>query len=282
MDATELQSYEFQLSQVNDALSADPNNAELKTLHEELTNLITLTRELVSQQTAEAQAAKAASSSPHAGSSKLPSTSAKSRDESPRGESSNLRSTATEKEVRKYAAGEECMAKYQADGRWYPARITSVGGSAANPVYSIVFKGYNTTEMVTSASLKPLARPSGPGAGTGSSDAASNTPVTKAGIVKRGASTLTPEEEAERERKRKRNEKKTERSQGKDQAALEKQSTWQKFAKKGAKKGYSIAGTSGKSMFRTPEDPLARVGVVGAGKGMTPGESRKRHVYEED
>jgi survival-of-motor-neuron-related-splicing factor 30 len=126
-----------------------------------------------------------------------------------------------------------------------------VGGSAANAVYSIVFKGYNTTEQVSGSALRP-ARPDAPSA------SASTSASTSTAGLKRGQPLLTLEEEAERERKRKRNEKKTERSESKTAAAKEKATSWQKFAKKGAKKGYGIAGAEGKSMFKTPDDPLAR------------------------
>lgn len=70
------------------------------------------------------------------------------------------------------------------------------------------------------------------------------------GVVK-----LTPEEEQERERKRRRSEKKAERTASKTAEANAIQNTWQKFAKKAEKKGTL---KTDKSMFKTPDDPLAR------------------------
>jgi survival-of-motor-neuron-related-splicing factor 30 len=141
----------------------------------------------------------------------------------------------------------------QGDGRWYPARIVSVGGSATDPRYSVLFKGYDSTEILTSESLRPLKN--APGShGTSSSSAGQ----TAGSANKRSASTTTkisPEEELERERKRKRSEKKAERSANKSAEANAIQNSWQKFAKKAEKKG-TLKGD--KSMFKTPEDPLAK------------------------
>lgn len=58
-----------------------------------------------------------------------------------------------------------------------------------------------------------------------------------------------------------------------------KQATWQKFAKKSEKKGVHIAGTAGTSIFKTPDNPLGRVGVTGSGKGMTEVASRGKHKF---
>ena len=69
---------------------------------------------------------------------------------------------------------------------------------------------------------------------------------------------LTKSEEEERERKKKKNEKKVETRVQKAKEQNEKQATWQKFAKKSEKKGIHIAGVSGTSIFKTPENPLGR------------------------
>jgi len=58
-----------------------------------------------------------------------------------------------------------------------------------------------------------------------------------------------------------------------------KQATWQKFAKKSEKKGVHIAGVSGTSIFKTPDNPLGRVGVTGSGKGMKEVASRSKHKF---
>lgn len=212
MDKADLETYQVQLSQVELALSSDPDNAELASLRSELQELITLTQAALSQ-------AEAPSSSRTDGSRKP---------------------TATIP-AHSWSAGDECLAKYSEDGAWYPARITSVGGSTDNRVYSIVFKGYNTTELVKAFEIKPLPA-------NYSSTAPSSSNKRK----------LSKVEEEEREKKKKKNEKKLEVKAAKAKEQTHKQATWQKFAKKSEKKGVHIAGVSGTSIFKTPDNPLGR------------------------
>ena len=214
MDKTDLETYQVQLSQVELALQTDPDNTELSSLQSELQELISLAQEAIAQ-------SEAASSS-RVGPS---------------------RKSASSTPAFSWAAGNECLAKYSGDGSFYPARITSVGGSAENPVYSIVFRGYNTTELVKGSEIKPLPQ-----------NHQEKTPTVS------NKRKLTKVEEEERERKKKKNEKKLEVKAAKAKEQLAKQATWQKFAKKSEKKGVHIAGVAGTSIFKTPDNPL--------GKGM--------------
>ena len=59
-------------------------------------------------------------------------------------------------QTKHFAAGDDCLAKYSGDGQWYPARITAVGGGESNRVFSIVFRGYNTTELLKAHEIKSL------------------------------------------------------------------------------------------------------------------------------
>jgi survival of motor neuron-related-splicing factor 30 len=43
------------------------------------------------------------------------------------------------------------------DGSFYPARITSITGSASKPVYIVTFKSYATTETLSAKDIKPIA-----------------------------------------------------------------------------------------------------------------------------
>ena len=124
-EKADLETCQVQLSQVEIALSKNPDDAELSSLRSELQEPIDLT------QTAQAEAAS-----------------------SSKAESSH--EAATTAPSKTWSAGDECLAKYSRDGGWYPARITSLLGSADNRVYSIVFKGYNTTELVKFAEIKAL------------------------------------------------------------------------------------------------------------------------------
>jgi len=156
------------------------------------------------------------------------------------------------------------LAKYSGEGQWYPAKVISVGGSGEKRMYSIVFKEYNNTELIEGSSLKSLP-PNYNASGPSSSS------------LKRK---LTKVEEEERERKKKKNEKKLEAKAAKAKEQMQKQATWQKFAKKAEKKGISIAGVSGTSIFKTPDNPLGKVGVTGSGKGMTPVHLQGKHKFQ--
>ena len=236
-------------------------------LRTELENLISLTKQLVEQQ-------QKSSSSHHAhagrgGTKTTASTTSSSLTSSVTLPSSSYTapaasssSVATDTHAYKFSPGEECTAKYAGDGKWYPARITSIGGSSTNPVYSIVFKGYNTTEQVTSTDIKPTKE---------NLDAAER---------KRTGRVLSEQEEAMQAKKKRKTEKWEAKKSDQQVKAKDKQQAWQKFATKGAKKGYAIPAATGKSMFRTPEDPLAKVGIVGAGRGMKETTQRSKHIYQ--
>lgn len=195
-----------QLSQVNEALAAEPDNAELTSLRDELANLIALTKQYEADQaTARAKAPKASSA------------------------------------THTFVAGEECLARHPTDGRWYAARILSVAGSVAQPVYSVLLPKQQTTHMLTAPDLRPRQV----------HDNASDAP-TPAYVAPKKAP-LTNEE---RERKRLKKAKKQEREAAKNREHDEKQSAWQKFQAKAAKKRYDVAGD--KSQFKTPDDPYAK------------------------
>lgn len=215
MDKADLETYQAQLDQVELALQSDPENTELASLKSELLELIELTKAAIAQHEAAASSSKA--------------------------EASRKAAQAAASHTKAFVAGDDCLAKYSSDGQWYPARVASVGGSPENRQYSVVFKGYNTTELVNASQIKPIppnyVAPAAPAA---------------------GKRKLTKADEEERERKKKKNEKKLEVKAQKAKEQTEKQQTWQKFAKKSEKKGVHIAGVAGTSIFKTPENPLGR------------------------
>jgi len=242
MDRKELETYQVQLSQVELALVSEPDNADLTSLRNELKELIALTEQSIAQAERRPPAPKA------------PSSGTEGR------KGSSLASSA-------FQPGDEVLAKYSGDNAWYPARITSVGGSDDHRVYSVVFKGYNSTELLQSSALKTL--PAGHG---------QNSAGPSSGIGgKRKA-----DEDADKERKKKKNEKKAEVRAVKAKEQSNKQASWLKFAKKSEKKGTPIAGLAGTSIFKTPENPHGRVGVTGSGQGMTEYAQRNKHKYTAD
>ena len=122
-----------------------------------------------------------------------------------------------------FKAGDTCLALYHADRQYYPAKVTSVAGSDQHRVYSVIFAGYKSTELVQADEVKPVEQ-------------------------KRKVGELT-EEEKEKDRKRKKNEKKADTQQVKAAEQANKQQSWQKFAKKSTKKGVVIPGMTGQSKF---------------------------------
>jgi survival-of-motor-neuron-related-splicing factor 30 len=245
------------LSQVKLALAKEPNNTEYLNLKEELQSLIDLTKEYLSTQ----QPAAGSSSSSHTattttttttttgggatnaakqkpGQSDAASTSSSSRANgaTPSGRPAATAAAGAASHGVKFQTGDELLARYSGDGKFYPARITSIAGSDdTNLVYSVTFHGYSTTEMVAHADVKPLVDPK-----------------------KRERELLQSKEDEEKERKRKKYEKKAVTKAEKTAEQGAKQKTWQSFAKKGAKKGIVIPGVQGELYWSScaPSLPL--------------------------
>ncbi|GAA5825060.1 hypothetical protein JCM11251_006081 [Rhodosporidiobolus azoricus] len=263
MDAQELETYEYQLSQIKQALAADPGNEEMLTLKKEIEDLISLTKEYLGAQAAPAAStsASSATASPAPPAAAKPKTAASSSS-APASSSASAKST--------FKTGDNCSCRYS-DGKWYPARITHISGSADQPVYTVVYKGFDTPEVVTAQNIRAASKWD-----NGNEAAAAATAASE----KRKADAMS-KEDTEKERKRKKNEKKAETQKAKAEEQGARQKSWQSFAKKGTKKGIHIPGVSGESMFRSPDDmkPTAKVGVVGGGRGVTKTAERKRQTF---
>lgn len=214
MSQQDLETYQVQLEQVDEALKADPDNEEFQSLRSELNQLITLTEQAIA--VASASSASTAKKS-HKGVT-LP----------------------------VFTAGDECLAKWSKDDKWYPGRITSVGGSEEKRVYSVVFRGYQDIEVVNANAVKRL-----PPSQAGPHGVA---PSSTAGTKRK----LSKEEEEEREKKKRKNEKKLEVRAAKAAEQDQKKQSWQKFATKSAKKGVAVPGLVGTSIFKTPDNPHGR------------------------
>jgi len=266
----EIEAYEYQLSQVKLALEADPSNAEISALKSELEELISLTKQAAGI-SGQASSAPVASPAPSKAKGKAKETASPAPAAAASSSATSTKATGTPTPDRpKLSAGDECSAKYK-DGKWYPARITSVAGAADSPVYTVIFKGYTAPQTLAANQVRPVANSSS----HGSPDVSSST--VHALSAKRK---LTAEEiEKEKEKKKKKNEKWTETMNAKTQVTVQKKNAWESFGKKAAKKGVKIGGLEGKSIFRTPDNPTGRVGVVGSGQGLVPFEQRGKHKF---
>lgn len=221
MSADELEQFKYQLSEVTSALQKDPSNAELLSLKGELEDLVSL---LSASLPAQEPAPPAAKPKP------TPSASSSSAAPSP-----------APKPV--FRAGDDCSCRYS-DGRWYPARITQISGSTDDPVYTVVFKGFDVPETVTAQQIRAASKWDNGAEASRSAGAAGEKRKAEAGGGKL---------DDEKERKRKKNEKKAETQKAKAEEQGAKQKSWQSFAKKGAKKGIHIPGVQGAS---SPSCPL--------------------------
>lgn len=219
------------LSQVELALSADPSNAELQSLQAELTELIELSK------------AALAASQPAAGPSKpskptavKATTDDASPKRTPPTASASSSSAITAPAAPAWKVGDEILALYMADKQYYRAKIISVSGPPSAPLYTCVYSQYSDSPpvMLPPASIRSL-------------------PASK-----RKPTAEEEREERLQDKKKAKNEKWKEVKKSKNEEQIAKQDSWKKFGAKAAKKGTTIAGLQGKSIFRSPDNPLGK------------------------
>ncbi|KAL9621512.1 MAG: hypothetical protein Q9160_004042 [Pyrenula sp. 1 TL-2023] len=281
----------LQLESVQSGLQADPDNQELQSLKTELEELITLTETAIAElKPAPATAAPQKQSPP-------PLKEKWSKENHPAYQAGYRKPeppTPTVEESQQpttFSVNDNVSARWKSgDGAYYPARITSITGSKANPVYYVTFKNYGTTTETLKAkdikalntntsvtgSLKRKADGSLPGVASPSPNpnpsiisAAASVDPALASQLKKEPSKVSdgPTRPPKVARKVKANK---ELEAGKNK--------WQDFTNKG-KTGKS---TKKDSMFRTPEGVNARVGFTGSGQTMRKDPTRSRHIYQQD
>lgn len=186
------------------------------------------------------------------------------------------------------------------DKAFYPARITSITGSSANPIYNVTFKSYGNSETLKRHEIKPISNESKKRKADGSPAAAPAPPAPSSnpGVIS-AAANINPElaSQARKEPSKvsdgpARPEKVPRKVKANRELEAGK-NKWQDFAKKGK------VGKGGKdSMFRTGEGVNARgilnltldhtlstdmniaVGFTGSGHEMRKDPTRSRHVYQ--
>lgn len=235
-----------QLDIVAAQLKDDPSNTELVTLKEELNSFISLLDDSIAEIQPK-QAPKPAAKQPTP---PPPEPEKWSRENHPAFKKSAPVEEKPEAPV-VYQVNDTVMAKWlQGDKAFYPARITSITGSKAAPIYIVKFKSYNATETVRSGDIRPMSnkrKADGP-------PAPAPAPSSGPGVVSSAGATVYPDakkqvlgdSDAPKPPKAKKIKAKKELEAGKNK--------WQEFNSK------SKFGKSNKkdSMFRTPDGVNAR------------------------
>jgi len=119
---TSLQTYKIQLEQVEAALTSDPSNAELLKLKDDLTEVITLTKNLIETQTIAIAGAR---------------------------EQETV--AAEDIPIKQWRPGMECSAPWSEDGQWYNAVIDSITDDG---FVAVTFDGFNNTDVTKASLLK--------------------------------------------------------------------------------------------------------------------------------
>ncbi|KAJ1935565.1 hypothetical protein GGF37_005946 [Kickxella alabastrina] len=138
MDIAEIEAYTTKLAEVELALSADPESADLQMLKQEIQDLLELTKQLYEPAPQPLQAATALMAS------------ALNTDKS--------LETLPQIATRAWQIGDDCEARYAADSQFYPARIVAVRDNG----YQVAFIGYGDMQEVQPLDLRELTKPTKP------------------------------------------------------------------------------------------------------------------------
>ncbi|KAI4202437.1 MAG: hypothetical protein LQ346_001995 [Caloplaca aetnensis] len=280
----ELRQYKLQLETVQSSLQADPDNADLQNIKNDLEEVITLTSAAIAELKPASAPAPAKKPSPPTVKEKW------SKENHPAYQAGYRKPVAPASPIEEtpakttFAVNDTVLAKWvSGDKAFYPARITSITGSSSNPVYIVTFKNYANTETLSAQDIKPTASdskkrkadgtpgtPSTPTIPTNTNviSAAANINPDLANQAKREPSKVSdgPTRPAKVPRKVKANK---ELEAGKNK--------WQEFSTKGKS---AAKFTKKDSMFRTPDGVNARVGFTGSGQEMRKDAGRSRHIYQ--
>jgi len=275
----DLNGFRLQLETVQSSLQTDPNNAELQELRKEIEEAIDATEGLIQELRPAPSAAPNKESSPPTEKPKW------SKENHPAFQPGYRKPGAPpppeEPAPVTYKVNDTVLAKWiSGDKAFYPARITSITGSSADPVYYVTFKSYGNTEALRGPDIKPMHNTESKKRKADGSPVTSSAPTVSnvisaaadinpalASAVKKEPSKVSdgPPKPAKAPKKIKANK---ELEAGK--------SKWQNFSTKGK------LGKAAKkeSMFRTGDSVTARVGFTGSGQAMRKDPTRSRHVYQ--
>ncbi|KAJ2385679.1 hypothetical protein GGI05_004621 [Coemansia sp. RSA 2603] len=239
MDASEIEIYATKLAEVELALATDPENPELLTLKQEIEDLLALTSQLHSP-----------TQYKHSESKSEPKPLETSTVPEPHASYTPAAEAAATATAKVWRIGDQCEAKYMADGKYYPARVVAVRG---NHTYQVAFVGYGDMQESQAYDMRdpPLSQSitKKPVSKTTSKD--TTVPTTKPDGVVNG----------------KVEKKKSKKSAG--GSAASSQQAWLKFATGSGSKKLKAKAINDKSIFKSPDAATGRIGVANSGRGMT-------------
>ncbi|CAG7953298.1 unnamed protein product [Penicillium olsonii] len=268
----ELKEFRDQYDTCQAGLQSDPDNTELAALLSEIGELISLSEIAIAEQKA-AQAA-AQKKAPKDGRFKNNSFQKADKDEAP-----------TPAAPASFAVNDNVLARWvSGDNAFYPAKVTSITGSSANPMYLVSFKSYSTVENLTAKDLRPISgsdsRKRKADGNPGSSASPSPAPpgvISAAADINPALATQARNEPSLASDGPPRPPKVPRKVKAKKELE-EGKNKWQDFSAKA--KGKGKFGKK-ESMFRTGEGVNARVGFTGSGQTMRKDPTRSRHIYQQ-
>ncbi|XP_034948020.1 survival of motor neuron-related-splicing factor 30 [Chelonus insularis] len=209
----DLQNYKLQLQQVEAALTTDPSNEELLKLKIDLEEVIELTHDLIKSQQQEKRQANGMDPKDPILLAVL---------------------------ANKWKVGDQCMAPWSEDGKYYEATIDAINEDG---VVNVTFNEFKNTDVTMLNQLKSVAkRP------------ASDWADQKSKKMQAAAAGADPNKQREYLKKKK--QRKLQRFKELEEEREQEKNKWLAFTTKSAKKGVTK-----KSIFATPENVNGRVGI---------------------
>lgn len=279
-----LSNYKQQLQQVKSLLDDDPGNSEYEDMEKELAEVIALTEELLeSAKQNEKSELITGTGSDISHSLHHP------EGVSPQYLDSGLMSDQSDR----LPIGTKVQAVYSEDGEWYDATIDAFTLNG----YLVSYEGWGNKEEVDPANVRPLPE----GAVDTILEAEKEAEATKLALKRKIAQAASADsdfqsrslpaklriepEDSEDVKAAKRKKihafKSKMRKEQLEMTQNKRQNAWQQFqtTKGRAKKIGFFSGRKRESIFKSPDDPFGKVGVIGSGKGLTDFQKREKHLH---
>ncbi|KAL9257038.1 Survival of motor neuron-related-splicing factor 30-like protein [Drosera capensis] len=190
-----------------------------------------------------------------------------------------------------FDVGTKVQAVYSEDGEWYNATIVDTTPNG----YYVLYDGWGNKEEVDPANIRPI----DDGAGDAILEAERQAEATRQALKRKIAQAAAvgfqsrslpaklrvnpddPEDVKAAKRKKIHAFKSKARLEEKEVTQNKRQNAWQEFqnTKGRTKKVGFFSGRKRESIFKSPDDPTGKVGVVGSGKGLTDFQKREKHLH---